>query len=45
LLNKSGWAELAPGFEFLASWFSNYTAYEFEVIAAGVRGDLGYIVL
>jgi ketosteroid isomerase-like protein len=31
-------------FEFLASRFSNGTAYEYEVIGAGASGDLGYIV-
>ncbi len=42
LLNKSGWSEIAPTFEWLASRFSN-GAYEYEVIAAGASGDLGYI--
>jgi ketosteroid isomerase-like protein len=44
LLMKSGWSEIAPVFEFLASRFSNGTAFEYEVIAAGASGDLGYIV-
>jgi ketosteroid isomerase-like protein len=44
LLMKSGWSEIAPVFEFLASRFSNGTAYEYEVIGAGASGDLGYIV-
>ncbi len=43
VLTKSGWSELAPAFVFLASRFSNGT-YEYEVIAAGASGDLGYIV-
>lgn len=44
LLTKRGWSEIAPTFEFLASRFSNGTAYEYEVIGAEVSGDLGYIV-
>jgi ketosteroid isomerase-like protein len=42
LLNMSGWSEIGPGFEWLASTFSNGT-YEYEIIAAGASGDLGYI--
>jgi ketosteroid isomerase-like protein len=44
LLTKTGWGEIAPTFEFLATRFSNGTAYEYEVIGAGASGDLGYIV-
>ena len=44
LLTKNGWAELAPAFQFLASRFSNCESYDLEVIAAGVSGDLAYIV-
>jgi ketosteroid isomerase-like protein len=44
LLTKSGWSEVASVFEFLGSRFSNGTAYEYEAIAAGASGDLGYIV-
>jgi ketosteroid isomerase-like protein len=43
LLNKSGWDEVAPAFEFLASRFSIGTKYEFEVIGAGASGDLVYV--
>jgi ketosteroid isomerase-like protein len=43
LLNVSGWREIGPAFEWLASRFSN-GAYEYEVMAAGASGDLGYIV-
>ncbi len=43
MLTNTGWSELAPAFEFLASRFSNGT-YEYEVIAAGASGDLAYIV-
>jgi ketosteroid isomerase-like protein len=42
-LMGSGWIEIRPVFESLASRFSNGT-YEYEVIAAGASGDLGYMV-
>ena len=44
LLNKSGWGEVGPAFEFLASRFSDGTEYEYKVTAAGASGDLAYIV-
>ena len=44
LLTQSGWAELGPAFAFLASRFSDFESYEIEVIAAGVSGDLAYLV-
>ncbi len=43
LLNVSGWGEVNRAFEWLASRFSN-GSYDYEVIAAGASGDLGYIV-
>jgi ketosteroid isomerase-like protein len=43
LQTKSGWREIAPIFEMLASRFSNCESFEYEVIAAGVSGDLAYI--
>jgi ketosteroid isomerase-like protein len=42
-LMGSGWPEIRQVFESLASRFSNGT-YEYEVIAAGASGDLGYVV-
>ena len=39
----SGWNELRQVFDWLGSQFSN-GAYEYEVLAAGASGDLGYIV-
>ena len=39
----SGWDELGQLFDWLESQFSNGT-YEYEVLAAGASGDLGYIV-
>jgi ketosteroid isomerase-like protein len=41
--SASGWDELRQLFDWLESQFSN-GAYEYEVIAAGASGDLGYIV-
>lgn len=38
-----GWDELRQVFDWLGSRFSNGT-YEYEVLAAGASGDLGYIV-
>src|SRR5713101_4496240 len=43
-LSGKGWADLSARFRTVASWFSETTAYEFEVIAAGASGDLAYIV-
>jgi ketosteroid isomerase-like protein len=40
----SGWSEVSDVFRWVASRFSNCTAYDFELIAAGVSGDLGYTV-
>lgn len=39
---QSGWRELAPTFDWLASRFSD-GSYDVEVIAAGASGDLAYI--
>jgi ketosteroid isomerase-like protein len=43
-VTKSGWGEIGPTFDWLASNFSNCTSYENEVLAAGASGDLAYIV-
>jgi len=43
-LTKSGWGEIAPAFEWLASQFSGGESFEYEVIAAGASGDLAYLV-
>jgi hypothetical protein len=42
-LMGSRWPEIRHVFESLASRFSNGT-YQYEVIAAGASGDLGYMV-
>jgi ketosteroid isomerase-like protein len=40
----SGWDELSAMFRTVASWFSDSTEYDFEVVAAGASGDLAYTV-
>jgi ketosteroid isomerase-like protein len=40
---KTGWREIAPVFESVASRFSNCESFEYEVLAAGVSGDIAYI--
>ena len=40
---KTGWREIAPVFEWVASRFSNCESFEYQVLAAGVSGDLAYI--
>src|SRR5712692_3549468 len=40
----SGWPEVGGLFDWLASNFTNATLYELKVTAAGVSGDLGYVV-
>lgn len=41
---RSGWDEVSKAFQWVASRFSNCKAYRFELIAAGVSGDLAYTV-
>jgi ketosteroid isomerase-like protein len=43
-LGGTGWAEVGQTFEFVASRFSNCESCEWQVIAAGASGELGYIV-
>ena len=40
----TGWNELDTVFHAVASWFSESTEYDFEVVAAGASGDLAYTV-
>jgi ketosteroid isomerase-like protein len=42
--NERGWDEVSRIFRWVASRFSDNRAYEFELIAAGVGGDLAYTV-
>ena len=41
---KSGWEDVSRTFHWVASRFSDNEAYEFELVAAGVSGDLAYTV-
>jgi ketosteroid isomerase-like protein len=43
VLTKRGWGELEPAFRWLASTFHGSESFEYEVVAAGVSGDLGYV--
>jgi ketosteroid isomerase-like protein len=40
----TGWTDVSRVFDSLASQFSNCESCEWEVVAAGASGDLGYIV-
>lgn len=41
---SNGWAEVNEISRWIASRFSNCTAYDFELVTAGVSGDLAYTV-
>jgi ketosteroid isomerase-like protein len=41
---KSGTEEVTRTFRWVASVFSNCTSYEFELVAAGVSGEMAYTV-
>ena len=43
-ITTSGWDNIADTFNWLATRFSNCTAFTYEVLAAGVSDDLAYIV-
>jgi ketosteroid isomerase-like protein len=40
--SASGWDEVSQLFRWLGSHFSDCTSYRFELVAAGVSGDLAY---
>ena len=44
VVTKLGWAQVGPTFDWLASRFSKCAAFDYEVLAAGSSGDLGYVV-
>jgi ketosteroid isomerase-like protein len=44
MVSKTGPDDVRPFFRCLASRFSTCTAYRFELVAAGVSGDLAYTV-
>ena len=41
---KRGWAEVSQAFQRVASLYSNSTPLTFELVAAGVSGNLAYVV-
>jgi ketosteroid isomerase-like protein len=43
-LSDTGWSDVSHTFEVVASRFSDCTAYEIELVAAGASGDLAYTV-
>jgi ketosteroid isomerase-like protein len=40
--NRSGWDKVSQSFRWVAARFSNCREYTFELVAAGVSGDLAY---
>jgi ketosteroid isomerase-like protein len=42
--SKRGWREVSAAFTRVASLYSDGSSVEFDVLAAGVSGDLGYLV-
>jgi ketosteroid isomerase-like protein len=43
-VSGTGWDDVSALFQTVASWFSDSTDFNFEVVAAGVSGDLAYTV-
>lgn len=43
-LSGSGWPELEPMFQSVASWFTHSDSFDLEIISAGASGDLAYTV-
>ena len=43
-LTGRGWDEVGPAFERLGASFTGSQSCEYEVLAAGASGDLGYVV-
>src|SRR4051812_6773065 len=43
-MSRRDWAELEPAFDRLAASFSGSESCEYEVLGAGVSGDLGDVV-
>lgn len=44
VMMATGWPEIEATFNRLASRFSDCTSFDIEVVAAGVSGDLAYLV-
>lgn len=43
VMTRTGWDELEPAFVRLARSFGGSESFRFELMAAGVSGDLGYV--
>lgn len=43
-LSDAGWEDVSRTFHVLASKFSDCTAYDMDIVAAGASGDLAYTV-
>lgn len=43
-VDRAGREELDPAFEWVASRFTSCESLEYEIVAAGASGDLGYLV-
>jgi ketosteroid isomerase-like protein len=43
-LSDTGWEDVSRTFQVLASRFSDCTAYDVDIVAAGASGDLAYTV-
>jgi len=43
ILTQTGWDRIEPAFTWLATTFHGSQSYDYEVLAAGVSGDMGYI--
>lgn len=43
VLTQHGWTAIEPAFEWLASTIHGGESLEYEILAAGVSSDLGYI--
>lgn len=43
-VDHAGWTNIGPVFEWLATRFTACESLEYDVIAAGASGDLGYLV-
>jgi ketosteroid isomerase-like protein len=43
-ISGTGWDDVSAKFQTVASWFSDSTEFDFEVVAAGASGDLAYTV-
>jgi ketosteroid isomerase-like protein len=43
-VSTTGWSEIEATFDWLETRFADCRSFEYEVLAAGASGDLGYVV-